>query len=144
MVEMRAETGEDIFGTYVISMTHEASHVLEVMFLARLAGLVGRDKEGKIFCNILVSPLFETIEDLQHITSVLTNLFENPDYMSLLNASGNLQEVMLSYSDSCKDGGILASQWNLYNAQQNVISLTEKYGVKCRMFHVAAGMQNTG
>ena len=144
MMEMRNETGEDIFGSYVISMTHEASHVLEVMFLARLAGLVGKDKKGKTYCNILISPLFETIEDLQHIKGVLTNLFENPDYMSLLSASGNLQEVMLGYSDSCKDGGILASQWNLYNAQQNVISLTEKYSVKCRMFHGRGGTVGRG
>ena len=144
MVTMRQETGDDIFGTYVISMTHEASHVMEVMFLARLAGLVGRDKEGKDFCHIKISPLFETIEDLQHITGVLTSLFENSDYMSLLKASGNLQEVMLGYSDSCKDGGILASQWNLYNAQKEVITLTEKYGVKCRMFHGRGGTVGRG
>ncbi len=144
MVTMRKETGDTIFGTYVISMTHTASHVMEVMFLARLAGLVGKDKDGGIFCNIKISPLFETIEDLQHISSVLTHLFENPDYMSLLKASGNLQEVMLGYSDSCKDGGILASQWNLYNAQREVIALTDKYGVKCRMFHGRGGTVGRG
>ena len=144
MVTMRKETGDTIFGTYVISMTHAASHVMEVMFLARLAGLVGKDKEGNTFCNIQISPLFETIEDLQHISSVLTRLFENADYMSLLKASGNLQEVMLGYSDSCKDGGILASQWNLYNAQREVISLTDKYGVECRMFHGRGGTVGRG
>ena len=144
MVDMRNETGDKIFGTYVISMTHAASHVMEVMFLARLAGLVGEDKDGNTYCNIQISPLFETIEDLQHITSVLTNLFENTDYMKLLKASGNLQEVMLGYSDSCKDGGILASQWNLYNAQREVITLTEKYGVKCRMFHGRGGTVGRG
>ncbi len=144
MVEMRAETGENIFGTYVISMTHTASHVLEVLFLARLAGIVGKDTEGNPFCHIQLSPLFETIEDLKHISDVLTNLFENPVYMGLLKASGNLQEVMLGYSDSCKDGGILASQWNLYNAQKQVISLTESYGVKCRMFHGRGGTVGRG
>lgn len=144
MVEMRSETGDKLFGTYVISMTHEASHVLEVMFLARLAGLVGKDENGDDFCHIQISPLFETIEDLQHITGVLTNLFENTDYMAFLKASGNMQEVMLGYSDSCKDGGILASQWNLYNAQNQVIKLTEKYGVKCRMFHGRGGTVGRG
>ncbi len=144
MVEMRAETGDDIFGTYVISMTHTASHVMEVMFLARLAGLVGKDENGNVFCNIKISPLFETIEDLQHIVEVLTNLFENDTYMSLLKASGNLQEVMLGYSDSCKDGGILASQWNLYNAQKQVIELTDKYAVKCRLFHGRGGTVGRG
>jgi len=144
MVDMRKETGDKLFGTYVISMTHEASHVLEVMFLARLAGLVGKDGNGDNFCHIQISPLFETIEDLQHITGVLTNLFENTDYMALLKASGNMQEVMLGYSDSCKDGGILASQWNLYNAQNQVIKLTEKHGVKCRMFHGRGGTVGRG
>ncbi len=144
MLRMRKETGDNIFGTYVISMTHAASHVLEVMFLARLAGLVGTDKQGKTFCNIQISPLFETIEDLQHISEVLSNLFENPEYMKLLKASGNLQEVMLGYSDSCKDGGILASQWNLYNAQRQVTDLTTKYGVKCRMFHGRGGTIGRG
>ncbi len=144
MVEMRAETGDNLFGTYVISMTHAASHVMEVMFLARLAGLVGTDKDGNKFCNIQISPLFETIEDLQHIVGVLTDLFKNTEYMTLLQASGNLQEVMLGYSDSCKDGGILASQWNLYNAQRQVIELTDKYGVKCRMFHGRGGTVGRG
>lgn len=144
MVEMRTETGDELFGTYVISMTHTASHVMEVMFLARLAGLVGTDENGDSFCHIKISPLFETIEDLQHIVEVLTNLFENPTYMDLLKSSGMLQEVMLGYSDSCKDGGILASQWNLYNAQKQVIELTDKYGVKCRLFHGRGGTIGRG
>ena len=141
---MRIETGDNLFGTYVISMTHSASHVLEVMFLARLAGLVGLDNKDQFYCNLQISPLFETIEDLKHISTVLVNLFENDTYMSLLKASGNLQEVMLGYSDSCKDGGILSSQWNLYQAQEQVISLTDKYDVKCRMFHGRGGTVGRG
>ncbi len=144
MREMSEEAGERVFGTYVISMTHHASHVMEVMFLARLVGLAGTDSEGKSFCNIQISPLFETIEDLQHISSVLTHLLENSTYRDLLKASGNLQEVMLGYSDSCKDGGTLASQWNLYNAQNEVIELTEKYQVKCRLFHGRGGTVGRG
>ena len=144
MREMRIETGDNLFGTYVISMTHTASHVLEVMLLARLAGLVGIDKNENVFCNIKVSPLFETIEDLKHISEVLTNLFENKVYKELLSVSGNLQEVMLGYSDSCKDGGILASQWNLYQAQEQVIELTEKYDIQCRMFHGRGGTIGRG
>jgi len=144
MVAMRKETGDSIFGTYVISMTHTASHILEVMFLARLAGLAGKDDDDNYFCNIEISPLFETIEDLQHIVPVLTNVLENPTYKALLTASGNLQEVMLGYSDSCKDGGILASQWNLYRAQNQVIELTNKYGVECRLFHGRGGTVGRG
>jgi len=144
MIEMREEAGEDVFGTYVISMTHTASHVMEVMFLAKLAGLAGVDADGKPFCNISISPLFETIEDLKHIESVLTNLFENNTYRHLLSLTDDLQEVMLGYSDSCKDGGILASNWNLYNAQTQVIALTDKYNVKCRLFHGRGGTVGRG
>jgi len=144
MVEMRQESGLNVFGTYVISMTHTASHIMEVMFLARLAGLAGIDEQGEAYSHIQISPLFETIEDLQHIVEVLTNLFQNDTYMRLLKASGNLQEVMLGYSDSCKDGGILASQWNLYNAQKQVIELTDKYAVKCRLFHGRGGTVGRG
>ena len=144
MREMRVETGDQLFGTYVISMTHTASHVLEAMFLARLAGLIGYDNNEQLFCNIKISPLFETIEDLKHISEVLTNLFENSTYEQLLRASGNLQEVMLGYSDSCKDGGILSSQWSLYQAQEQVIELTDKYQIQCRMFHGRGGTVGRG
>ncbi|MGB0847591.1 MAG: phosphoenolpyruvate carboxylase [Thiolinea sp.] len=144
MLEMRLEAGSDIFGSYVISMTHQASHIMEVMLLGKTAGLVGLNEDGSLYCNLIVSPLFETIEDLRHIESVLTNLLENTTYRALLQASGNLQEVMLGYSDSSKDGGILASNWNLYNAQREVIGLAEKYGVACRLFHGRGGTIGRG
>ncbi len=144
MREMRDEAGQNVFGTYVISMTHTASHLMEVMLLARMVGLAGTNKEGDVFCNILISPLFETIEDLHNIADVLTNVLNNSVYMTLLKASGNLQEVMLGYSDSCKDGGTLASQWNLYNAQNQVVALTDKHDVKCRLFHGRGGTIGRG
>ena len=75
MARLRAEISPEAFGEYVISMTHSASHVLEVMLLARLAGLAGRDNRGW-FRDIRVSPLFETIEDLGHIDQVMTTLFD--------------------------------------------------------------------
>ena len=109
MANMRNEISPRAFGNYVISMTHAASHVLEVMWLARLAGLAGKDENGEEFCLIKISPLFETIEDLEHIEYVLKALFENAVYNKLLKASCNLQEAMLGYSDSCKDDGIMAS-----------------------------------
>lgn len=144
MVEMRGEAGSGVFGAYVISMTHTASHIMEVMLLARMAGLIGYDANKQLYCHILVAPLFETIEDLKHITSVLSKLLSNNTYHQLLSLSGGLQEVMLGYSDSCKDGGILASNWNLYNAQKEVIALTDKYGVKCRLFHGRGGTVGRG
>lgn len=143
MAAMRAEISPDVFGSYVISMTHEASHVMEVMLLARLAGLAGKESDGW-FCNIHISPLFETIEDLSRIDKVMQTLFDNPTYSELLKASGNIQEVMLGYSDSCKDGGILASSWNLYDAQKRIIALADDRGVSCRLFHGRGGTVGRG
>ncbi len=140
---MRREISPRAFGTYVISMTHAASHVMEVMFLARLAGLAGHSTQGW-FCDIHVSPLFETIEDLTHIDQVLGTLLDNPVYAALLKVSVNMQEVMLGYSDSCKDGGILASTWNLYEAQKKIIGLTSARGVGCRLFHGRGGTIGRG
>lgn len=144
MGRMRTEVGDEGIGTYVISMTHAASHVMEVMFMARLAGFTGQDTEGGTYCHIRVSPLFETIEDLRHIEQVLENLLGQPAYTRLLEASGNLQEVMLGYSDSCKDGGILASSWNLYEAQQKILRITAAHRVGCRLFHGRGGTIGRG
>ncbi len=143
MARMRAEVSPQAFGSYVISMTHQASHVLEVMLLARLAGLAGRNEQGW-FCTLQITPLFETIEDLTRIEPLLSALLDNPSYCSLLKASGNLQEVMLGYSDSCKDGGILASAWNLYEAQKKITALTAARGVECRLFHGRGGTIGRG
>jgi phosphoenolpyruvate carboxylase len=143
MARMRAEISEALFGQYVISMTHAASHVMEVMLLARLAGLAGKDRHGW-FCTIQISPLFETIDDLNRITEVMGRLFRDPTYSALLKASGNLQEVMLGYSDSCKDGGILASSWRLYEAQRRIIQLADDHGISCRLFHGRGGTVGRG
>jgi len=144
ITNMRNEISPNAFGNYVISMTHAASHVLEVMYLATIAGLTGKDDSGETFCHISISPLFETIEDLEHIEDVLKTLFENKVYSNLLKASGNLQEAMLGYSDSCKDGGIMASSWNLYDAQQKVIKLTDTFDIDCRLFHGRGGTIGRG
>ena len=141
--KMHDEISPRAFGEYVISMTHEASHVLEVLFLASLVGLTGKVNE-EWFCKIRISPLFETIEDLSHIETVLARLFEDETYKTLLNVSGNMQEVMLGYSDSCKDGGILASSWQLFEAQQKVINLADAHQIDCRLFHGRGGTIGRG
>ncbi|OZA28423.1 MAG: phosphoenolpyruvate carboxylase [Hydrogenophilales bacterium 17-64-11] len=143
MVKLQAEVGDEVFGTYVISMTHSASHVMEVMLLARLVGLCGHNGRDW-FCRILVAPLFETVDDLQRSQSILDQLLSNKVYRALVTANGNHQEVMLGYSDSCKDGGILASNWNLYQAQLSIIALTRRYGVECRLFHGRGGTVGRG
>ena len=144
MTQMRRDISPNAFGSYVISMTHNASHVLEVMFLAHQAGIAGRDDKGQWFCDICISPLFETIEDLKHIEPVMDTLLDVPVYLDLLKSSGNLQEIMLGYSDSCKDGGILASGWNLYKAQRRITELAKQRGVEVRLFHGRGGTIGRG
>lgn len=143
IVQMREEVSPNAFGNYVISMTHAASHVMEVMFLAWVAGLAGYENDSW-YCNVRISPLFETINDLAHIEPVMTQLLDNPTYAELLKASGNKQEVMLGYSDSCKDGGILSSSWSLYQAQQKITSLTQSRNIQCRLFHGRGGTIGRG
>lgn len=140
---MRHEISKHAFGQYVISMTHSASHVVEVMFLAHLTGLAGY-KNNNCFCDIQICPLFETIEDLDHVEPVLNALLSNTTYAELLNVSGNIQEIMLGYSDSCKDGGIFASAWNLYQAQTTIMSIADKHKVRCRLFHGRGGTIGRG
>jgi len=143
VLRLRREISPKLFNQYVISMTHTASHVMEVMFLARLSGLLGH-KDGKAYSYITVSPLFETVEDLEHIDPVMSVLFDNKVYNKYLKASGNLQEVMLGYSDSCKDGGILASSWNLYGAQRRITELAKEKGINIRLFHGRGGTIGRG
>lgn len=144
MRETHREIGLNAIGSYVISMTHTASHVLEVMLLGKLAKLIGKDSSGKLFCHIFPSPLFETIEDLHNISDVIEQLLSNRAYARLLHASGNIQEIMLGYSDSCKDGGILASAWNLYKAQKHILEAAKKHKVTCRIFHGRGGTIGRG
>ncbi len=143
MRRMQQEVSPNAFGNYVISMTHTASHVLEVMYLAWLTGLAGK-QEDQWFCNIRISPLFETIEDLQHVEEVLSQLLDNTSYRTLLNCACKCQEIMLGYSDSCKDGGILASNWRLYEAQKKIIAIADKHGIQCRLFHGRGGTIGRG
>jgi phosphoenolpyruvate carboxylase len=143
MASMRREIGPGCFGKYVISMTHHASHILEAMLLAVQCGLAGR-LGGHWHCHIGISPLFETIDDLNRIEEVLTHVLDHPVYRDLLRVEGDRQEVMLGYSDSCKDGGILASAWGLYRAQRRVIELVEHRGLKCRLFHGRGGTVGRG
>jgi phosphoenolpyruvate carboxylase len=120
--------------TYIVSMTREASDLLAVLVLAKQAGLSG----------LAVSPLFETIDDLRRAPEVMGRLFENPLYRRLLTAQGNLQEVMIGYSDSSKDGGILTSSWELYKAQERLWEIARAHGVELRLFHGRGGTVGRG
>jgi phosphoenolpyruvate carboxylase len=140
---MRTQIGQRCIGSYVISMTHDASHVMEVMYLAFVSGLAGR-RDDDYFCELEIAPLFETIDDLGHIDSVLDTLLQNPVYKTLLRESGGMQEVMLGYSDSCKDGGILSAAWGLYQAQEKVVQISNRHDINCRIFHGRGGTITRG
>ena len=145
MILLRDQVSAEAFGHYIISMTHDASHVLEVLVIAKMVGLAGEKENGELFCDILITPLFETIDDLARIKNILESLFSNDTYIKFLQChQDNLQEVMLGYSDSCKDGGILASSFGLYEAQQEIIEISNKYGVECKIFHGRGGTVGRG
>jgi phosphoenolpyruvate carboxylase len=145
MTRLRKEVSINAFGNYVISMTHHASHVFEVLSLAKLCGLV-TNENGILKSSIQVTPLFETIDDLTRIEEILEDLFSNNTYSNLIGKynDSKLQEVMLGYSDSCKDGGILSSSWSLYKAQQQVLDISRKYKIECRLFHGRGGTVGRG
>jgi phosphoenolpyruvate carboxylase len=131
--------------TFVLSMTHQASDVLCVQFLARWAGLLEVDERGRCTANHLtVTPLFESIEDLERASDVLRRLLEDPFYRSSLSQSGDLQEIMLGYSDSGKDAGYVTSNWTLYKAQGLLSSVAQEHGVKLRLFHGRGGSAGRG
>ncbi|AKP72611.2 Phosphoenolpyruvate carboxylase [Piscirickettsia salmonis] len=133
----------EAIGNYVISMTHQLSDVLEVLLLAKETGL-WRYQDGKVESTLDISPLFETVEDLAHADHVMESLFSAPLYQAHLTARDHLQEVMLGYSDSNKDGGYWMANWSLHKAQINLGQIFKKYGVKLRFFHGRGGSVGRG
>jgi phosphoenolpyruvate carboxylase len=126
-------------------MTHRASEVLCVQVLARRSGLLEVDGRGRCAANRLrITPLFETIEDLERAPEVLRRLLEDPFYRSSLSRGGDLQEIMLGYSDSGKDAGYVTSNWTLYKTQGLLSSAATEHGVKLRLFHGRGGSAGRG
>ena len=125
-------------GSFIVSMAHDASDLLEVLVLLREAGLLTIDG-GTVRCPIDVAPLFETVEDLENAVPVLESLFADPVYAAHLDARGRFQEVMLGYSDSNKDGGYVASTWRLQVAQDRIARTCLAHGVTLRFFHGRGG-----
>ena len=121
---------------YVISQASSVSDVLETAVLLKEAGLL-RPREGTLDLDIV--PLFETIEDLRNCGEVMDRLLRLPEYTRLLESRGRLQEVMLGYSDSNKDGGFLTSGWELYKAEIALIDVFRHHGIGLRLFHGRGG-----
>ncbi|HTT10514.1 MAG TPA: phosphoenolpyruvate carboxylase [Burkholderiaceae bacterium] len=143
--ELRRKFGDEAIDKHIVSHTESLSDLLEVALLQKETGLLtGNELRG---CALMVVPLFETIDDLQRAPAIMRELFVHPGLRSLLlPALGGrpLQEIMLGYSDSNKDGGFLASQWNLYRATQALVQLADENGIVLRLFHGRGGSVGRG
>lgn len=123
----------------ILSMTHDPLDVLRLLYLATYTGLV-ETEDGRITgTSVKLVPLIETTEDLREIGTFLEELFDVPVYGEYLDAAGRFQEVMLGYSDSNKDGGILASNWLLHRAQRDASRVCRDHDVTFQFFHGRGG-----
>lgn len=128
--------GPAALGCHILSMTHSSQDILNLFWLQRhlAPGL-----------NQPLVPLLETISDLRRGPEILKELFSNPDYRSYLkNHCGNLQRVMIGYSDSTKDGGYLAANWSLYEAQSAILEVATQFQVSVQFFHGRGGALGRG
>ncbi len=136
----RQRLGADAITTSIISNTESVSDILELAVLLKEVGLLATaDDRG-----VQIVPLFETINDLRNCTAIMDRLLALPAYRLLLTMQGNLQEVMLGYSDSNKDGGYFTSGWELHKAEQRLIDLFKARGVRLRLFHGRGGAVGRG
>jgi phosphoenolpyruvate carboxylase len=138
--EAHVKFGADVIPQCIISMCKGVSDMLEVALLLKEAGLV--DPSGRSAINIV--PLFETIEDLQASSGIMDRMLSMHDYRKLVDSHGSVQEVMLGYSDSNKDGGFVTSGWELYKAEIGLVEVFERHHVRLRLFHGRGGSVGRG
>ena len=132
--------GTDVITNCIISKAEGVSDILELAILLKEFGLI--DSNGKSSMNIV--PLFETINDLRVCAEVIDKLLSQPAYRKLISSRNDLQEVMLGYSDSNKDGGFVTSGWELYKAEIKLVEVFHKHRVKLRLFHGRGGSVGRG
>lgn len=141
--ELRLAVDREAFGAFVLSMTRSAADVLGVYLLAKHAGLYA-DEAGIESCTLPIVPLFETIDDLRGAPAIVRELLATPLVRRSVRAQGGVQEVMIGYSDSNKDGGFLTSNWELYKAQLKLARLGRECGVPIAFFHGRGGSVSRG
>ena len=137
---LRQRDGERAFGPYIVSMSRSAADALAVLALAKIAG----DVDGLGRTPIDVTPLFETVDDLDAAPDVLRQLLADPAYSAHLRARGDQQIVMLGYSDSAKDAGLLASRWAIQRCQVALVSLAREANIQLTFFHGRGGSASRG
>jgi phosphoenolpyruvate carboxylase len=133
--------GEKAVPNFIISKTDSVSDVLELALLLKESGLL-HPLEGTLDVNII--PLFETIADLRNSAKVMDHLLGIPAYANYLKSRSGVQEVMLGYSDSNKDGGFLTSGWEIYKAEIDLVDVFARHGVRLRLFHGRGGSVGRG
>ncbi|WP_028595367.1 phosphoenolpyruvate carboxylase [Paenibacillus assamensis] len=142
--EAQLEFGHSCITSYLISMAQGASDVLEVMLLAKEVGLFREEANGDVHCTLQAVPLFETIDDLHAAPQIMSQLFELPIYRKAVSAMNDLQEIMLGYSDSNKDGGMLTANWELRVALNKLTETAKEHQVKLKFFHGRGGALGRG
>ncbi len=143
MRDIQDELGPSATSTYIISMTKSDVDLLRVLLLGREAGLVDLAADPPV-SRIDVVPLFETRDDLEASTDIMRRLFSDKVWRRQLEARGMRQEVMLGYSDSAKDAGVLPAAWSLYKAQERFAEVAEEFGVSLTLFHGRGGTVGRG
>jgi phosphoenolpyruvate carboxylase len=143
VAETRRGLDRDAFGAFILSMTHSAADLLGVYLLAKYAGLFD-DAAGVESCTLPVVPLFESIADLQCAPAIMKDLLKVPMVRRTVRSHGNVQEVMIGYSDSNKDGGFLCANWELFKAQRRLVAVGQQAGIPIRFFHGRGGSVSRG
>jgi phosphoenolpyruvate carboxylase len=141
--QLRDQIDREAFGSFVLSMTRSVTDVLGAYLLAKMAGLYA-DGAGVESCTLPIVPLFETIDDLQRAPAIMRELLAVPLVRRSVRAQGGVQEVMIGYSDSNKDGGFLSSNWELSKAQIKLTRLGKEAGVPIAFFHGRGGSVSRG
>ena len=141
--QMRERVDREAFGAFILSMTRGVADVLGVYLLAKRARLYS-DTDAVETCTLPIVPLFETLKDLRAAPAVMRELLSVPMVRRSIRAQGGVQEVMIGYSDSNKDGGFLASNWELYKAQSKLSRLAREVGVPISFFHGRGGTVSRG
>jgi phosphoenolpyruvate carboxylase len=153
--QLRQDFGAQAIRHYIISHTETVSDLLEVLLLQKEAGLMrgllADGAQGSASNDLIVVPLFETIDDLRNAAPIMRELYALPGVQAMVQRSGAEQDIMLGYSDSNKDGGIFTSNWELYRAEIALVALFDdlnggatESGIRLRMFHGRGGTVGRG
>lgn len=143
------KNAHDTFGkksilVYLVSMTQSASDLLEVLVLAKEAGIYRLHADGSVESHLNVAPLLETVDDLIAGPKIMETLFNMDVYSNHLKILGDSQEIMLGYSDGSKDGGTVTANWKLYKAQLEIHDMAKRYNISLKFFHGRGGSLGRG